>query len=367
MALTVFIRDAAFTPRGMLKVTAAQAVLRDNAPDTATLTVDPSQTRQVRARLKPGWGVILKDAGVYLSGTITKVSEEYQGEELLIQLNVLGDMHHLADRLTYPDPAHGAEHQARARYTRRAPAAELIRDLVRDNLGAGAIPSRRAPVDIELPPPSGSTPTVLVDTRFKNLLEVCQQIAQAGNVHIRARQTGTALEIAANPRRDLSRRVQLASSTGEIARFTRELAAPTATAIIAAGQGEGENRQMLERTRPAWERRIEDFKDRRDTDEPAKLDAAAQADLDKGAPGVKINFDLIETPTRQLGNTFDIGDIITLRLPGGTTYTDTLTQANIAWKALHRTVSLTLGKEDTPQTITRLRSLSERLDAVERI
>src|SRR5690606_39291825 len=86
--------------------------------------------------------------------------------------------------------------------------------------------------------------------------------------------------------------------------------APTCTAAIVAGQGEGTARTIIERAVAAspWGR-IESFVDRRDTDDMAELRAAGDSALAEGAERTDLAAEAIDLPDPRLpryGRDYDI-------------------------------------------------------------
>ena len=147
------------------------------------------------------------------------------------------------------------------------------------------------------------------------------------------------------PVRDLSKRVRLTSIAGEVTGWELSDHVGTVNTVIVGGQGTGADRTLVARTRSdEWHRRIEIFKDRRDTDEAGALEKAAAEELDKGEAERTLKLTTFESVTRRLGEDFRVGDIISVQLTTqGTVVKLPVAEAKITWENYARSVELTLG------------------------
>lgn len=341
--LTVTMYDEHLQHRGQILSPKVQAVMRKNQPDTFVIDV-VGEALKTANRIMPGWWLTARDGDIEISGPVTAFHRTAKGSELTLEITVTSALCLIADRITYPDPAHAENAQETARYTRSGPGESIIKELVNLNTGGGAIHARRiSTLDIAEDRRRGGT--VQVDTRLKNLLETTRPLADTAGLIMRCGLKDRRIVFETEPVRDLSRRVRLSYMTGEVAGWEMEDTVGTATAVVVGGQGEGADRKLTSVVAgDHWNRRIELFKDRRDTDDAAALEKSAHEELAKGATTRTLKVTLNESPARRFGDDFRIGDTITLDLAAGATpYTAPVVEAKITWESQARTVELTVG------------------------
>lgn len=361
MTLTITAIDPQGIQRGLLEPLEAQAVLRLNNVSTYTFSFDLADP--LVARLGPGWALLAQDDGVRFSGPITSLTTLIEAEGRTLQVTGVDEVHRLADRLIYP--AHKAEAGAQtlSHYKQTRSVETLLRWLVSANAGPSALPSRRSG-NLQVGGGQDRGPTVTISERFSNLLETLAKLANAYDFFFTVyRRDDGVLVFDAKPITDRSRSIRLAA-TGQV-----KISAPTATAVLVAGQGEGKNRTIIEKTRRVapWGRRIEVFKDRRDTPETSVLAEEGEALLTEQAQHVSASFELAEAPGSVLARDFHIGDRITLEL-AHSEFSEQVTSADITWDGHGRTVKLGVGPEGEllPVTYSKYLKLDARLRGLER-
>lgn len=362
--VTVTMVDEGLRPRGQLHVQKVQVVMRKNQPHTFAVDVAPASLNAAR-RVGEGWWLIIRDGDLELSGPVTGCHRTTKNGAAELEISGSSALCLVGDRLTYPDPAHDETHQQAARYQRRGPGETVIKELVNLNTGAGAIPARRVDT-LDVAPDKARGGQVSVDTRLKNLLEVATGLADEAGLLMMCSLTGRRITFDVRPVRDLSRRVRLSHVTGETTGWEMTSRAGTATAVVVGGQGEGADRTLTSVTATdGYRRRIEVFKDRRDTDDAAALEKSAREELQKGAPERTLKLTLAESPTRRFGEDFTVGDTITLDLePGVTPYAAPVVEAKITWEAAAREVELTVGGLDKTPADARVERLRRELSQI---
>src|SRR5699024_10521883 len=162
----------------------------------------------------------------------------------------VSDLVHVADRLVYPNPAlPGASQTSDAYYKRNGPAETVIRDMVHASADTGAIAARR--VDgFTVTSSQGRGSTVSTNLRYKNLLEEARTLGRLGGVTFDAVQEQDArIVFRFRVPVDRSRSVRFTDRNGGVADGSYSLAAPTATVVLVAGQGEGTAANIIE---AAW-------------------------------------------------------------------------------------------------------------------
>lgn len=341
--LAITLRDESMQWRGQIYATKVQAVLKPNTPDTFVVDVAPDSL-EMMARLRPGWGLIIRDGDTVISGDITELRQTAKDHGITYEISGVGDLHHLADRITYPDPVHSEAEQSTATWKGEGPAETVIKDLVSLNAGERALPERRVR-GLIVETSAGRGEIVKTEVRLKSLLETAANLAREGRLLMQTHPIRGGVRFTVEPVRDLSKRVRLTSIAGEVTGWELSDHVGTVNTVIVGGQGTGADRTLVARTRSdEWHRRIEIFKDRRDTDEAGALEKAAAEELDKGEAERTLKLTTFESVTRRLGEDFRVGDIISVQLTNqGTVVKLPVAEAKITWENYARSVELTLG------------------------
>lgn len=367
MSLAVWAIDPDRRRRGQVKATACTAVFRD--ADVGTWQIEIPLGSPHAALFQNGWRVLINDGDVTMSGPITDIAPNLA--DWTLTLSGVDDLAPIQDRLVYPNPTQAAGAQGDAYYRRTGPAAEVIHDLIRRNAGTGALADRRVP-GLAMRVADGGLlgSKVTANLRFKNLLEESRALARLGGVTFSAVQEGEWIWLDFRVPEDRSRWVRFTGRNAGVTEGSYNLGAPTGTAAIVAGQGEGVARTIIERTRPStWGRRIEIFKDQRDTDDLAELEQSATEVLDDGAASAGAQFTVVETPRRRFGTDFFLGDTVSVEV-GALTISEPVRAVELAWDGHGRTAKLTLGDndaadQDTPTDVKRWKELDARVRSQE--
>lgn len=367
MSLAVWAIDPDRRRQGQVKATACTAVFRD--ADVGTWQIDIPLKRRHASLFQPGWRVLINDGAVTMSGPITDIAPNLA--DWTLTLSGVDDLVHARDRLVYPNPAQAADSQGDAYFKRTGPAAEVIDYLVHKNAGSGALADRRVP-GLAMAVGQGGLlgSTVTANLRFKNLLEESRALARLGGVTFWAVQEGELIRFRFRVPEDRSRWVRFTGRNTGVTEGSYNLGAPTGTAAIVAGQGEGAARTIIERTRTSeWGRRIEIFKDQRDTDDDAELEQSATEQLDDGAASAGAQFTVVETPRHRFGTDFFLGDTVSVEV-GTLTISEPVRAVELAWDGQGRTAKLTLGDndaadQDTPTDVKRWKELDARVRSQE--
>lgn len=365
--LAVWAVDAGRVRRGQLVPLECSAVLRDCDVGTWSVAVrDDALARRIAA----GWRLIMVDDGeLIVSGPVVAFGSDV-GEGRVV-LSGVDDLCHVADRLVYPDPSLPADAQTTdAYYKRSGPAETVVRDLIDSNAGAGAIVARRA-AGVVVDASQGRGAAVSTNLRFKNLLEESRALCRIGGVTFTAMQESDGqIWVRFRVPQDLSRRVRFTRQNGGMLAGSYELQGPSVTDVVVAGQGEGAARTIVERSQASlWGRRIEQFQDRRDTDEVADLEQAGDETLADGAAGASASVEVQEVPGCRFGTDYRLGDTVTAEF-GGTTVVEPVRSAEVQWDGHGRTVRLSLGDHEqdddrSPAWVRFVRDLSGRVRGLE--
>lgn len=356
--------------RGQLEVLEWAVVARDCDEGTWTLTVvDDDLSRTV----VEGWRVIIRDdTGHVCSGPVLSYGGDVTDGTLT--LSGIDDTGLLGYRVVYPDPSKTATAQTTDAYFKyKAAASNVIDRLVRLNAGPGAITARRVP-GLTMVAASGGNlgATVSVNARYTNLLEEARSLARLGGVTFWAAQAEDSTQIRFYFRvpTDRSRWIRFSRDDGGLTGGTYSIAAPTVTAVLVAGQGQGTARTIKEHTQSTvWGQRVEAFQDRRDTDDAEQLKQAGTETLAEGAASASCTVEVTEMPGLVYGVDYQLGDTVMVDF-GSAQITEPVRSVEITGDAFGRTVKLTLGDHATdddnnPEWVKKVRTISRRLRRLE--
>lgn len=278
------------------------------------------------------------------------------------------------DRLILPNPASPATVQdVDAYWTATGPAENIIRMVTSRNAGESAAAVRRIftlGYDTSFDPIGA---TVTINARFSPLGDTVEELCAAGGVGVRA---------VANPAGAINFTVVAGSdrswlvfseARGNLKTWKFTGSAPKASRVLVAGKGEGTARILRERAdtavETAWGRRIEAFKDARDTDDLTLLDQRGDETLVDSAAVSGLSLEPIDVPGMTFGVDYQLGDTVTVET-GGATFTDIVTEVKITLGADGTVTSPSVGSSDmadpTPDYFRTIRDLSRRLDLIER-
>ena len=183
--------------------------------------------------------------------------------------------------------------------------------------------------------------------RFYNLLELCRSLAlQGGDMGFRVTINGTELEFDVYEPTDLTDDVKLSLGLGTLLGYQITSEAPTANHITGAGGGQGITRIFREgedaTSQEKYNRRIETFRDRRDTTDTDEIDNTIQEELDKKAERVSVELYLADTLQAGAIDDYFVGDKITAEADG-VTYTTPIREMKITVAANLETVIPVVG------------------------
>lgn len=364
---------------GELTVLEWSAVLRDCDTGTWTMTLADDEQGLARSVVE-GWRVIAADeTGTVFSGPVLSYGGDVGDESLTI--SGIDDTGLLAFRVTYPDPSKAAEQQSDAAYWKKSGSAgTLLDELIYRNAANGAIAARRLPsVFVDRGASTGGIgkgSTVSINTRYKNLLEEARTLARSGGVSFWADQAEDSTNTFFRFREpdDLTDWAWFSMGDGGgLDGGSYSLSAPEVTNVLVAGQGQGADRTIKEHwVAPGpWGLRIEQFQDRRDTDDPTELEQAGTDTLAEGAASASASVEVVEVPGLVYGVDYRLGDIV--RVDFGRAVIDEPVRAvELTGDDFGRTVKLTLGDhaaedDNSPEYDKQMREFARRLRGLETI
>lgn len=329
MTVTLLVTDRNLAPVGdpISTWTNLDIVGRFNEPISGSFNA-PADT-DLMAQLQPGNRiVVVRDGAVFTAGPIEKPGPFQweagggdNGGRGKVTVHFADDSALVAGKLAYPDPARDATTQTTATsWTMTASAEAVMRALVNVNAGPGALAYRRVP-QLVLGALAGIGSTITLTLRYDPLGDALRSAAIAGGgLGYRVAQIGTTIEFQVYAPVDRSAHVRFSRELGNLRSLTFDPEAPTVTAAIVAGQGEGTARQIREVTDATaiaswW--RLEAFVDQRQTAVLAELDAAGREALASGGEQAKLTTVTIDTVDQRYGRDYVLGDIVAVELwPG---------------------------------------------------
>ena len=298
----------------------------------------------------------------------------------------------LANRIAYRNPAAAWTAQTVGSTTFGPwPAETVIKTIVDANLVTAADTDRRVPLltvatdqerggtasyKVATPAPDAESGTENATVQ-QSLMDMVRAVNEQSPMGVEVTLGAETLLFDCYVPRDLSEKVVFSTELGNLPESTLTVSAPTGNAVLlqskvvdatfteAAGAGA---------TNP-W-RRVEQFTDQSSTDTAADVTTAANEAVAAGAGKVAIEVTVVDLPRLRFGSDGDgiqgyrVGDIVTLDLREGVTYTDVVSKvqlvADSTGDTYTETVTPTIGtaSSDSDQTISA--KLSARLRAVER-
>ena len=323
--ITVEVRDSNFDRQGLIQpidLATFKAVLRFNNVGTWEITLPVGHAMGELLR-QPGSGLILTGPdGVIMSGptiaaTNTKTGENPNG---YWEIRGVDDSQILGERLAYPYPVSAdVKNQLNAYDVRRGKASTTMYGYVKANVGSLAPTIRKIPnlicaADTALG--SNSYPSA----RFDVLGELLARIASVDGLGFDIKQVGSDLEFAVYQPVDRTRTIRMDVSNNTLQKTAYGYGAPGATISIVAGQGEGNQRHFEEVTtaeseaaETLWSRRIESFKDERNTNDTDEMIQAGKEELaDKGQTITSIDVVPSSDSTMRYGTDWGLGDSVTV-------------------------------------------------------
>jgi hypothetical protein len=206
--------------------------------------------------------------------------------------------------------------------TAKSGAAEtVLKAFVLEQAGASAAADRRiTQLSIEADGADGET--VSIQRSYRGLLEVCQEIAAIGGGDFDVVGTGAntyELRWYAG-QRGTDRRTTVVFSTEYGNMGSPKLARKPAVgnAVLVAGQGEGDARTWVWRPAllPTGMNRREVYRDARDSDTTAVLQARGDEELRSLRAVDELTFEVLQTPASVYGTHYGWGDLVTAQFLG---------------------------------------------------
>ncbi len=253
-----------------------------------------------------------------------------------VRVNFATHEAHLADRLTYPNPALVATDAGQPQaYTATATNAEVVmRNLVNLNAGPGALTARQVP-DLTLGALASVGGNVTISTRFEILTDVLRTVALAGGgLGWRIVQDGTDLEFEVYAPVDRSNDVRFSRSLGNLRGLRTEPSAPTGTVAIVGGDGTGDARLIVERSNTPgvalWGRKEVWVNQGGSGALSTELQQAGDVELLERDEVTGIEATAVDTQWARYGTDYFLGDLVGIELVPGSAVADLVSAVTLA-------------------------------------
>jgi len=299
----------------------------------------------------------------------------------------------LANRVAYRNPAVGWASQTIGSTTYGPdPAETVIKDIITANLVTAGDTNRRVPL-LTVAPDQGRGGTVTYKvvtpdpdaesgtentTVNQSLMDMVRAVDEQSPIGVEITLGDGELVLDCYEPRDLSEKAVFSAELGNLPESTLTVSAPTGNAILAQSKVTGST--FMESAGPGatdpW-RRVEQFLDQSSTDTADDVNTAMFQAIGTGAGRVSISVTVVDLPRLRFGADGDgvqgyrVGDIVTLDLRDGVTYSDVVSKvqlvADSTGEEYVETVTPTIGtatEDAADQTIDA--KLSARLRALER-
>lgn len=361
-------------------------VLRWNEPGSG-MAVMPGH-RWIRDMLVPGARVCvirnpapaLGYQGEYLlTGPIENWKHEQSdnGENAgigKITVNFADDLALVMAHVIYPNPAQTPAGQTTDSWTFTGNAEVALRNLVDLNAGAGALPPRQvSQLSLDTLASIGTNVTINTD-RMQPIGDVMRAAAElGGGIGFRTRQVGTAIKFGAYLPPDVSNSVRFGFNLGNMAYRMLEVSAPTVTAAIVGGQGEGADRNLIERVNLAeqatWQR-METLVSRPGNSPAQELIDDGDKALADGASTTRIATNVRDSPDQRFGIHYGVGYRVGVETADNESITDVVKTVHLqAWRTAGEYVAATIGSQAAkydPHWAQVLRDIDARVGKLER-
>lgn len=322
--LVVEVRDKQLARRGLIRPEdmslAVEDVFNGVGQWKVVLPIEHPLVDELRT---PGAGIIITGpTDVLLSGPCIKnefasTPEDPGGS---IAFEGISDSHLLADHVALPDPSNtNPTTQTLSHDVRTGPPETLMHAYVNANIGPSA-PADRRVTHLTMGPNGARGTATKKSARFPVLGELLGELAGPPKLGFRIVQRDDVLRFETFEVADRTAYIRLGIENSTLSGSRVAITAPTATRVIVAGQGE-----MVDRTfrmvtteqslaaESEWGRRIERYKDQRQTDDDDELDDAGLEVLeDEGFTAVAAQVVPIDDTDQEMGRDWGLGDRVTV-------------------------------------------------------
>ncbi|QDP44223.1 minor tail protein [Streptomyces phage Celia] len=322
--LTVEVRNKSLARIGVVRPEELILEVQDEFNNVGTWKLTLAIEHPLAAVLRtPGSGVIITGpTDVLMSGPTIKneyaSTPEDPGGSIVFE--GISDTHILADYLALPDPSNtNPTTQTLSHDVRTGHAEDVMHAYVNANVGPGA-PSDRRNANLAMGTSEGRGALITKSARFPVLGNLLSEIAVTPGLGFRIVQRDDELVFETSAVTDRSAYIRLDVWNNTLSGSRVAIGAPSATRVIVAGQGEQEDRNFRLVTtdeslaaETEWGRRIEVYKDQRNTNDDGELDDSGAEILEKqGFTSVAAQAVPNEDSPMQFGKDWSMGDKVSV-------------------------------------------------------
>lgn len=382
MALSLLVTDKNLNVLGdpLSGWTDLSVDLNFNQPAAGTITL-PAYP-EVISQLQPGSRlVVIRDKAIWCAGPFENPQNftwdlDANAKPGTVTAQFSDDLARVAGYVTYPAPASAfsAQDAEAAVRTLTATNAEIIiRTLVNENCGPGALSPRRIEQMVLDTVASVGTNTTIT-TRFEALLDVCRTVAATGGLGFRTRQVGSQIKFGVYLPADRTATARFSEALGNLRSLTYSLVAPLATAELVQGgdvtTATGVYVEVSGGTATDWYR-VEKVIDQTGVidDLDGELTQAGTLALVDDNPQGSLATVTVDTDDLKAGRDYGLGDKVTVVLPTGLEVPDIVRTIRLeATPDGGEVVTSVIGNGDSTtalSTVRLVRELSRRLGRLE--
>lgn len=295
------------------------AICRFNDVGTWELRLD-RRAGAADALSAAGAGIeIRRDDFVIMTGPVTRLKRERSDRSNLLIVSGVDDNVWMRRRLAHPQPLASAPPYTASTDSRTGVGSTVIWEYVNVNLGPGAIgPRKLLTMTMADDPEVGST--VTGTARYDVLLEFIQDLAvAAGDLAFRIIQVDDGLEFQVYGPDDKSDSIVFSEGFGNLSSFSYEQQAPEFTYVYGGGEGEGNDRTIVEgqdTTGVAEWGRIERFLDARQQEDDPDVSQQISTALSENAARVGLEITPVDTTNLKYGTHYELGDKVSVVVDG---------------------------------------------------
>jgi microcystin-dependent protein len=356
--IVVEVRDSALNRVGQILpnyLVGLEAVLRHNKVGGWKIDL-PATHPMVESLRQPGSGIIVTTSqGVLISGPTTKSTlvQDSSDPEGYWEIEGVDDSVVLLERLAYPDPTtNDVTTQASAYDVRTGVAETIVKAYVNANIGPGAVVEREIST-LTIGTDLARGDTVTGSARFDTLESLCSSLLKTSNLGFNVLQAGNGLVFDVYQPVDRAAEIRMDVFNARLEKSEYSYTRPGATRVIVAGQGTGVDRTFVERSstesvaaETTWSRRIEVFKDQRNTNDTAELQQAGDEILvEQGSTVEGVSVSPSDDQTMRYGVDWNLGDTVTV-VAGSVEVSRVVTEVAIVVTDSGVKVGATVGNSD---------------------
>jgi hypothetical protein len=329
---------------------------------------------------EPGAGIVVTGPnGVIFTGptTAAKKVQTSDDPEGTWEIEGVDDSVLLLERLAYPDPSQpDAGLQTTAYDEITGPTSTVLYHFVDANLGPSAPVERQVP-SLVLAADTSLGSMITGKLRFEVLGSAFTKLVATDGLGFDVKQQGDELVFAVYEPVDRSAEIRLDVANNRLTSSEYTYQKPNVTRAIVAGQGQGEQREILEvasteseNSEISWGRRIEVFKDQRDAEDAALLEQAGLEILAQGGKTLEgISVKPSDDGLMRYGYDWNLGDKVSV-VADQTTAVSTVTEVAISVTDSGIYVYATVGQPDIASDETRTNTVQnnqeDRISNLER-